>query len=51
MVQQAPKWRTVWITGVSSGIGRSLALLMARDGVTVAASARSKDKLAELAEL
>lgn len=42
-------WRTAWITGASSGIGRELAIALAERGVTVAASARSTDKLAELA--
>lgn len=44
-----PRWSVVWITGASSGIGRELALRLARDGSTVAVSARSADKLAELA--
>ncbi len=39
----------VWITGASTGIGRALALSFAQDGYTVAASARSTGKLAELA--
>ena len=39
-----------WITGASSGIGRAIALRMARDGRTVAASARRQDALDELAE-
>jgi short-subunit dehydrogenase len=43
------RWTTAWITGASSGIGRALALDLARRGVKVAASARSADKLAELA--
>lgn len=38
-------WRVVWVTGASTGIGRQLTLLLARRGVTVAASARSADKL------
>jgi short-subunit dehydrogenase len=42
-------WRTAWITGASSGIGRALAVALAERGVTVAASARSADKLADLA--
>jgi short-subunit dehydrogenase len=41
-------WRVAWITGASTGIGRELALLLARRGVTVAASARSADKLESL---
>jgi len=38
-----------WITGASSGIGRALALNLARDGATVAVSARSADQLDQLA--
>lgn len=45
------RWRIIWITGASSGIGRELALSFARDGAFVAVSARSKDKLAELCAL
>ena len=37
------------MTGASTGIGRELALQLARQGVRVAVSARSADKLAELA--
>ena len=44
-------WRTAWITGASAGIGRALALNLGKRGVKVAASARSLDKLAEVAEL
>lgn len=44
-------WRTAWITGASTGIGCELALALAGSGVKVAASARSADKLAELAQL
>jgi len=39
----------VWIVGASSGIGRALALALARDGRTVVASARREPMLAELA--
>lgn len=49
MVQSAAPWKTVWITGASSGIGRRLALDLAGLGATVAVSARSGDVLAELA--
>lgn len=38
----------VWITGASAGIGRALALAMARRGYHVAASARTAAKLEEL---
>lgn len=38
-----------WITGASAGIGRELALQMAQRGYTVAATARSADKLESLA--
>ena len=38
-------WKTVWIAGASSGIGRAVALLLARRGVHVAASARGIDAL------
>jgi short-subunit dehydrogenase len=44
-------WQTAWVTGASSGIGCALALALAKGGVKVAASARSADKLAELASL
>lgn len=47
----APRWNVVWITGASSGIGRELALKLADKGSVVAVSARSADKLAELAGL
>lgn len=39
----------IWITGASAGIGRALALRMAREGWRVAASARRADELATLA--
>ena len=45
------RWKTAWITGASTGIGRELALLLAAKGVRVAVSARGTDKLDELAGL
>lgn len=42
-------WSSAWITGASSGIGWELALRLAAGGCAVAASARSADKLDELA--
>jgi uncharacterized protein len=41
---------TVLITGASSGIGRELARLYARDGARLVLVARSEDKLRELAD-
>ena len=41
-------WKTAWVTGASTGIGREIALQLAAAGVKVAASARSPDKLAAL---
>lgn len=43
--------KTIWITGASTGIGRELALSFARDGATVAVSARSAQKLKDLADV
>lgn len=43
-------WKTAWVTGASTGIGRELVVQLARAGVRVAATARSSDKLAELAQ-
>ncbi len=42
-------WKTAWVVGASSGIGRQLAIDLADAGVEVAASARSKDALDQLA--
>ena len=43
--------KIIWITGASSGIGRSLALKFAEEGWQVAASARREDLLKEISEL
>jgi short-subunit dehydrogenase len=43
-----PEDGAVWITGASTGIGRELAIAMAKAGWTVVATARSADKLVEL---
>ena len=43
-----PEDGAVWITGASTGIGRELAIALARAGWTVAVTARSADKLVEL---
>ena len=44
-----PAGKVAWITGAGTGIGRALALRMARDGWRVAITARSPDTLAEAA--
>lgn len=44
------KSKVVWITGASSGIGRALALHLAKRGETVAVSARGVDELQTLAD-
>ena len=41
----------IWITGASSGIGKSLALRFANEGWQVAASARRENLLKEISEL
>lgn len=43
------RWRTAWVTGASSGIGREVTLRLAGGGVRVAASARSREPLEALA--
>jgi NADP-dependent 3-hydroxy acid dehydrogenase YdfG len=42
------KNQTALVVGASSGIGRAIAVHLARDGVTVMASARRRDRLEEL---
>lgn len=48
MYRAKPSDGLAWITGASTGIGRSLALELAKDGYTVALTARSADKLETL---
>lgn len=43
-------WKTIWITGASSGIGVELVRQLATTGADIAISARSQDKLDELAQ-
>ena len=42
-------WQVAWVTGAGTGIGRALALDLAREGVKVAASARTERNLSLLA--
>ncbi len=44
-----PPWQVAWITGAGTGIGRALALDLAREGVKVAATARTERNLSLLA--
>ena len=48
--REAP-WKTAWVTGASTGIGRSLVLKLAEAGVKVAATARTQANLDDLAAL
>jgi NAD(P)-dependent dehydrogenase (short-subunit alcohol dehydrogenase family) len=43
------RWKTAWITGGGSGIGRELALVLAGKGVAVAVSGRRRAPLEDLA--
>ena len=42
--------KKIWITGASSGIGKSLAIKFANEGWQVAASARRENLLEELSK-
>jgi short-subunit dehydrogenase len=46
---EALPWQVAWITGASTGIGADITRQLAASGVKVAATARSADKLADLA--
>jgi short-subunit dehydrogenase len=50
MASKETIWKTVWITGASSGIGLELARLMAAKADLVAISARSAESLSDLAD-
>lgn len=45
----ADRAKVIWVTGASSGLGRSLALKLADSGATVIATARNQQALQELA--
>ncbi len=49
MTRSSP-WKTIWITGASSGIGLELTKQLAECGAKIAVSARSTEKLDQLAE-
>lgn len=48
MADSGPPFATAWITGASTGIGRAVALELARHGTVVAASARNVENLNSL---
>lgn len=48
-MSRSVRWNTVWITGASTGFGKSLAIKLAQQGIKVAVSARSRERLNKLA--
>tara|TARA_E500000075_G_scaffold134816_1_gene152813 strand:- start:77 stop:841 length:765 start_codon:yes stop_codon:yes gene_type:complete len=45
------KWKSAWVTGASSGIGRNLSIALAKKGVKVFASGRREDRLSEISKM
>ncbi len=50
LYRAAPRDGVAWITGASTGIGRSLALELVSEGYTVAATSRDEERLATLVQ-
>ena len=50
LYRASPRDGVTWITGASTGIGRALALELARKGYTVAITARDEGELAAVAD-
>ncbi|WP_295806940.1 SDR family NAD(P)-dependent oxidoreductase [uncultured Nitratireductor sp.] len=48
LYRASPEDGIAWVTGASTGIGRALAIHLARSGYTVAATARAEDGLASI---
>ncbi len=46
-----PKWKSAWITGASSGIGKNLAIELAKKDIKVFTSARREERLSEISKI